>query len=435
MGGKAVLLVVVGFTIIFLTLGLNLNRSATKAVTNATDFYENNVAHDIAVSGANFAANQIFLDPTWTDGYSNVDYQGGEFDVSIEIVNSFKNIRRIISTGTFDGHTATVKITLQPSKFSKFGYYSVTEPAGIYWTTGDTVWGPFHTQDYIRVSGDPVFMGKATTKYGIQYDPVSKNIGNNPEFNGGYEQGVDLPMPPSGVTDIAAAAANGGIKITGQSVVYLTFNGNNITYQYGNNGQPTTVPASQFAPNGVIYVEGADVRLKGTITGQYTIATSSITTTITTGGGGRRGRGRGRTQTITQGGNVYLDGDVTYSSNPLTNPNSTDMLGIVAENNVYISDNSQNNNNINIDAAIYCQNGSFTAENYNRRPVSGTINLLGGITQNTRGAVGTFSINHHSGINIVSGFNKSYRYDERLMYSFPPSFPNTGSFEIVSWYE
>ena len=430
MGGKAVLLVVVGFGIIFLTMGLNLNRNATRSVTNATDFFEDNIAHNIAVSGANFAANQIFLDPTWTNGYSNVDYQGGEFDVSVDIVNSFRNIRRIISTGTFDGHTSTVKITLQPSNFSKFGYYSVTEPPGIWWTTGDTVWGPFHTQDYLRISGDPVFMGKTTTKYGIQYNGSSKN--SNPEFNGGYEQGVDLPMPPSGVTDIAAAAASGGIKITGQSVVYLTFSGNNITYQYGNNGQPTTVPASQFAPNGVIYVEGGDVRLKGVITGQYTIATSSIDTTITMGGGRRGG---GRTQTITQGGNVYLDGDVTYSTNPLTNPNSTDMLGIVAENNVYITDNTQNSNNINIDAAIYCQNGSFTAENYNKRPVSGTINLLGGITQNVRGPVGTFSINHSGGINIRSGFNKSYRYDERLMFSSPPAYPNTGSFELDSWCE
>jgi hypothetical protein len=431
MGGKAILLVVIGFTIIFLTMGLNLNQTATRAVSNATDFYENNIAHDIAVSGANIGANQVFLDPTWTAGYKNLDYQGGTVNVSVEIVDAFKNIRRIISTGTFDGHTATVKITLQPSKFSKFGYYSVTEPPGIWWTTGDTVWGPFHTQDYIRISGDPVFMGKTTTQYGIQYDPSTRfSGGNNPEFNGGYEQGVNLPMPPGGVTDIAANAQSGGKEITGQSVVYLTFNGDNITYQYGNNGKPTTVPASQFAPNGVIYVDGADVRLKGTVSGKYTIAASSITTTVTTGKGKRK-----KTKTITQGGNVYLDGDVTYSSDPLKNPNSTDLLGIVAENNVYITDNAQNNNNINIDAAIYCQNGSFTAENYASRPASGTINLLGGITQYVRGPVGTFSINRNGGLSIVSGFNKSYRYDKRLMFSSPPSFPNTGSFEIVSWYE
>jgi hypothetical protein len=430
MGGKAILLVVIGFTIIFLTMGLNLNQTSTRAVTNATNFYEDNVAHDIAVSGANLGANQIFLDPTWTNGYNNLSFQGGTVDVSVQIVDAFKNIRRIISIGTFDGHTATVKVTLQPSKFSKFGYYSVTEPSGIYWTTGDTVWGPFHTQDYIRVSGNPVFIGKTTTRYGIQYDRNAGRGGSNPEFNGGYEQGVDLPMPPTSVTDIAADAQNGGKEITGQSVVYLTFNGNNITYKYGSNGQATTVPASQFAPNGVIYVDGADVRLQGVVSGQYTIATSSITTTVTTG----RGRHQ-KTTTVTQGGNVYLDGDVTYSTDPLANPNSTDLLGIVAENNVYITDNSQNNNNINIDAAIFCQNGSFTAENYASRPAGGTINLLGGITQNVRGAVGTFQTDRWGNQTIVSGFSKSYRYDNRLMYSSPPSYPNTGSFEIVSWYE
>ena len=73
---------------------------------------------------------------------------------------------------------------------------------------------------------------------------------------------------------------------------------------------------------------------------------------------------------------------------------------------------SANNSDINIDASIFCQNGGFGAENYSTRPVSGNINLLGGIQQNVRQAVGTFN-----SYGITSGFNKRYMYDKRLLYS------------------
>jgi hypothetical protein len=167
--------------------------------------------------------------------------------------------------------------------------------------------------------------------------------------------------------------------------------------------------ASTFAPNGVIFADNAVLRVSGVVKGQYTVGVS-----------GSSGKG-----------DVYLDGDVTYNTNPKTDPHSTDLLGIVANNNVWITDNTANQNNINIDAAIFCQTGGFGAENYSSGSPRGTINLLGGITQHERRAVGTFSY----GGNIATGYNKRYYYDNRLMYSSPPSYPNTGIFEIVSWYE
>ena len=123
-----------------------------------------------------------------------------------------------------------------------------------------------------------------------------------------------------------------------------------------------------------------------------------------------------------------------YNTDPISNPSSTDILGIVAQNNVLITDNSANNTDIKIQASVYAQTGGFGSENYKTRPESGTIFLYGGITQNVRLPVGTFN-NSGSKNKIVSGFQKSYRYDDRLMVASPPGFPNTGQFEIVSWYE
>ena len=119
-----------------------------------------------------------------------------------------------------------------------------------------------------------------------------------------------------------------------------------------------------------------------------------------------------------------------FDKDPRIYPTSSDLLGICAENNVYITENAANNSNIDIHGSIYCEKGGFGAQNYDTRPVGGNINLLGGIIQHTRKAVGTFG----SG-GIKSGYAKRYRYDDRLLVASPPFFPGTGGFEIVSWYE
>ncbi len=421
MGGKAILFLVIGFSAIYLIMESNIATASTRAVDNMTVYYTNMNVHNIAVSGANVAANQIFLDPTWTTGYDDVPYSGGSYTVSVDVINAFQNVRRITSIGTFNGYSDTVQVTLQPSSFSKFAYYSVNEGGSIYWITGDSVWGPFHTQDLLRISGNPVFNGKATTKNGM-----TQTFGSNPEFNGGYQSGVDMPIPGNGVSNLQNMADNGGVDISGHDTVYMAFAGDSIKYKYSYGSNYTSVLGSAFAPNGAIFATGATLRIQGTVKGQYSVGASQITTTTTH----TNRRGRTTTTTTTTGGNIYLDGDVVYDTNPVSDPNSTDLLGIVAQNNVLITDNLANKSNINIDAAIYAETGGFGAENYATRPVSGTINLTGGITQNTRQAVGTFG-----GWGIVSGFSKRYHYDNRLMVASPPGYPNTGMFEIVSWYE
>ena len=406
MGGRAALFLVMGFGLIFLVVTQNFGSISNRAVDNMVDYADETVAHDIAVSGANMAANAIYLDNSWTAGYNNIDFNDGKLNVTVQIVDAFKNIRKITSQGTFGGTTQQVQVTLAPSKFSKFAYYSVNEGGNIWWTQSDTVWGPFHTQDYLRAYRHPVFNGKATTKKSlVYYDSKSKD---EPYFYGGFEQGIDLPLPTDGLSPIETVSQNGGYEFTGKDTVYLTFAGDSLKFRYQNVKKDTTVLASSFAPNGVIFANNAIVRIKGTVKGQYTVAASGSVPK----------------------GTIYIDDDIVYSQDPQTNPNSNDLLGIVAKNYVWVTDNTANHNDINIQASVYAETGGFGAENYTTRPVSGNINLLGGIIQNIRQAVGTFN---SSG--ILSGFNKRYRYDDRLLIASPPAFPGTGSFEIVSWLE
>lgn len=406
MGGKAALLLVIGIGLIFLVLTQNFGSISNRAVDNMVEYTNETIAHDIAVSGANMAANAIFLNNNWMTGYNNIDFNDGKLNVSVQVIDAFKNIKKIISKGTFGDITKKVEVTLSPSKFSKFAYYSVSEGDNIWWTKDDTVWGPFHTQDYIRAYRHPVFFGKATTKKNVIY--YTSKWKDEPRFYSGFQKGIDLPLPTDGLSPIETDADNGGYKFTNKDTVYLTFAEDSIKYKFNYTDSYTTVLASSFAPNGVIYAKDAILRIKGTVKGQYTITASGSEPK----------------------GTIFLDDDIVYSKDPLMYPTSSDLLGIVAQNNILITDNEANHKDINIQASIYSETGGFGADNYISRPSSGDINLLGGIIQNERQPVGTFGA-----LGLKSGFIKGYKYDDRLLIASPPSFPGTGSYEIVSWLE
>ena len=97
---------------------------------------------------------------------------------------------------------------------------------------------------------------------------------------------------------------------------------------------------------------------------------------------------------------------------------------------VLITFNVPNHGDIIIHGSINVKFGGFGADIYGYRPMSGNINLLGGIIQHTRRAVGTFNK-----YGAVSGLSKWYRYDDRPMLASKPGFTGTGNFEIVSWLE
>ena len=133
---------------------------------------------------------------------------------------------------------------------------------------------------------------------------------------------------------------------------------------------------------------------------------------------------------------MIIENDITYERVPTGNgSNTTDMLGLIADDDVIIANNTANNgNDLNLHASIFCRNGSFTAENYNTRGVEGTINLIGSISQHDRGAVGNFSDG-----TLRNGYHKSYHFDPRLNNDkmYPPSFPSYYTFIpiVTNWWE
>ncbi len=411
MVGKVSLLMVMGFSLIFLVFGHNFNSVSNRSVDNFVDYYNGKSAHNLARSGANMAANAIFFDQSWTSGYSDIQMNGGVINVNIQTSTTGLNTRKIISTGTYNGETATIEVILAPTRFSKYAYYSVEEGSNIWWTDKDTVFGPFHTEDNLRADNHPVFgvVGYSTTIKGnlIYKDNEASDA---PEFHGLFQTGFSDTLTTNGIQPLRDAAADKGYEITKTNVtdtVYLTFKNDSVQVKKGFFQPTTTYKTDVIARNGVIYAQGMDIRLKGTVEGQFSIVSD---------------------------GNIYIDDDLIYKDNPLINKDSNDLLGIISQKNVYITDNDATKN-IKINGAIYCQDGGFGAENYKSRSVDGDIHLLGGITQHTRLAVGQYSTDHSGNTTITSGFNKRYRYDDRLMTLYPPFFPTAGGFSIVSWKE
>ena len=129
------------------------------------------------------------MDENWdASGYDNISFEEGTLSITIETIDAFKDIKQITSTSVYQGISKSIVVKFAPSKFSKFAYYSASEPAGIWWTGYDTVWGPFHVQGDFRCLSHPVFHGKVTHQGSMVYN--SSEAADAPVLLGGYESGV-----------------------------------------------------------------------------------------------------------------------------------------------------------------------------------------------------------------------------------------------------
>lgn len=402
--GKYAIIMVFTLSVMLGILMPNVYRLGVTASQNYMSYAMHSEAHNLAASGANVALSKFYFDTTWRSGFSSMSLGGGTYDVSI-IQNPGSSRLKFVSIGTFADTVDTVTVIVQPGSFASYAYYSKVE-GNITWVSRDTVWGPFHTQATMKIGGSPVFMGR-----------VSAFNGTNPKnsaakFMNGYITGENIDLPLN-FLDAENAAATGG-KIFPNGDLWLTFNGSSVTWRTSLNGASTITALSTFAPNGVIATAQGNMHIQGTLDGRITLCAEGTSPT---------------------GGNVYIDDNVKYSNDPRTNPSSDDMLGILADNSVIITDNAANNSDVTIQASMLCRTGGMTAENYNSRGVAGVLNLYGGIVQYQRGAVGTFSTDANGNTTITSGFRKSYKYDTRLTTSWPPYFPFTGKYQLVSWIE
>jgi hypothetical protein len=447
MSGKALLILVVGFTVIFLIMGYFWGGLATRSTENHISYYKTTIAHNIAVSGANIGLHDVIADSEWVSDIIDRPFEYGYMNVSITALGPVT--RTLTSVGTFMGEDQVVKIKLMRDKASlaKYAWFIPSVSTGSVtqrpWITGDSVWGGFHSNQFLVVDGRPVFFGKVTTFKGI------KDMGgdSDPQFLGGYAEGIQVNWTSSMHYPDYATIAGAGSSFSKD--LWLRFNADGtVTYRVGsvNNagqdstkyGAPLTVPVTTLAPNGVIYVDKANVYMSGTLSGQVTVVAEGAS-----GSGGP--------------GNVYFEGDMIYKNDPMipngeggymVNPASLDadgkpldLLGVIATNDVVVStsgtlggyENNAVNKNINVDAGIFCNSGGFKVQGLGSFPADvplGSIYLQGSMTAGKEEVVAQFS-----GNTLIAGYNRHVIFDSRFASGPPTWFPYLDYYRVISWLE
>ncbi|MFC2084535.1 hypothetical protein ACFLS9_05715 [Bacteroidota bacterium] len=431
MGGKAALFMVLGFSTIFLVFGHRFNNIVNNSVDVNSGYFLNTTAHNLAVSGANLALNEIFLDPDWKTGFSNITMNYGKINVTV--YDSSSELKIVKSVGEIQGVRKEILVKMKPSSFAKFAWYISNMSTKVF-VTGDEIWGMFHSQTHLNIGGSPVLHGKATSLQGLNPDEKHwEKLGYNPQFNGGYQSGVDIPLPVNyQFTEQRAVAVDGVTNGGGSSVFYdtdiwLEFNSDaTITYRIGigkdtsTYNPPVTLALTTFAPNGVVYVDKGDIYVSGTLNGKVTLVS-----------GESSGHGHG---------NIYIANDIVYREEPMLpdgggwekNENCTDMMAILATNNVILMDNPNNvaDKDVVIHASIFCAQGGLKIENENI-PASGTVYIRGGVIA----AKEEVLLKTNNLGELTAGYKKHVVFDERMLIEMPIQFPMTGTFEIVSWLE
>ncbi len=408
--GKGSILTVFGFILAFSSYQMNMSRNVLATSQNVIDQFLLTQVYQASASGMNIAINRVWSTNSTSDTFL-VTFPPCSCLARISPVNSDTVRIRVKAWGYRYDEELNARYRYSDSidavfannvPISKYFWFTDDEQ-GVYWITGDSVWGPVHTNGVINTSGSPVFHNKVTAGMGISPDPTASTA----QFLGGWEIGImnSIPTDLSNITD-AANTGNAGQPVNTRCIynteVTFDFQADGSVYRTVQGTPTDTVMFSSIAPTNAVY-STADIHVKGVFNGRATLLTT---------------------------GNIWIDDDLVYSDNPLTNPNSNDLLGLVATNNIYVTDNAPNQTDVNLQACVMAVNGSFKAQNYGSRPLSGHLNVTGSIVQKLRGAVGTFS----GGI-IQTGFQKRYRFDSRLSTISPPNYPFLKSLSLISWWE
>ena len=142
MGGRGLLIVILGVSFILMVFQAKTGNFSTDALDNYLDYHDYSVTHQIAVSGLNIAAAKLYENYSWRGPLTNVSLNGGNFSLSF---NSAGDTLSVYSVATFGSEIDTVIAFFSGSnELTKYTWYTVNEN-GMAWTPGDSIFGPIHT--------------------------------------------------------------------------------------------------------------------------------------------------------------------------------------------------------------------------------------------------------------------------------------------------
>lgn len=441
MGGKAALILVMGFGVIFGYIGFRLNELESRAMDNTANYFEITSSHNFAVSGANIGLATLYQDtllwnlPMGSSHFLAVQFfepNPGPFGRGY-----YMSELNIVNPETMRVSTFSAMYPYRLEDYDRveiylknLGYWDILgvmvgfPGSDDTWITLDSMWGRAYFNGNILVYGTPVYNNKVSTAKAFVPMP---GIGTNQAiFKDGYETGVsEVPLPQ--VSDsadtfpFADTTLPGPVSILFRRRSPADNDGEMLIWSGLHNfsGGPSINIDYNLLPRKVVLVDG-DVSVQGVIDGRVTIAA------------------RGR---------ITIDDNLTYALDPRVNILSNDMLGLVALGDIEVYAPPSVLPSIidrNVQAVMASLGGMITT-NYTDIPANwtGVFRNFGAVISRSRTSLANYKVAKvPPPAYIIKGWYRRFRWDPRLgapWYMRPPSFPIPEDLkkklQIYSWWE
>ena len=420
-----------------------ISRTNLRVISNNSNY---NQAYYLAVIGIAKARNELRENYWWgTDEEKTFSADNGTYTVSIwapsSNTDSFEKKWKVTSIGKIDGSKRKLTAWLESESFSKYAYFTEQEstPYQTIWMTDrDKIKGRVHTNGYFSIYSTPQFSDEVTSHNNSDsfYDAVSRLyttgavINSDPSkfyhYYTSYKNDIPVALDDSkdfsftgGFSELYLPADTGKVADKADNKIYQDAD---VKFLNTGNVEVTTKETYSYwvrerRDRSWVWTQRQSVKTE-TITLPTANLTLYIGGTVHIKGGEVKGK-----VTLATEGSIYIDNSITY------NDENRDVLGIISEKDIIVNTDPYTKKDIKIDALLMAINGSFYVYNYNYGIYRGTLKILGGLVQYSRGPVGTF--NSDTGL-VITGYNKDYNYDNKLKNIPPPNFPTTGNIILLS---
>lgn len=379
--------------------------------------------------GISLARDELEGNYSWDGGsYTYVQDDQGQmqegYTVTVWRPSDFYTITnkvwKVTSTGVYRGSRRTLTSWLNLESFAIYSYFSDREKMGYYtiwFIWKDKLHGRVHTNGYFSTYYHPQFSGRVTScnNGDSYYDSANRRYKQGGQwytdtskfFHYYYSYSNDCPIAiagheadfsfAGGQPEVPLPVDTGGIQANADysysGTTYLKFyDDGRVRVKYQSGGSWHT--EYKNTDNITIHVDGKIIMEGGTLKGKCTVGCT---------------------------GNMEIEDSLVYKDQNL------DVMGVVAGQNIIIKTDPYSSKDITLNMVLMALNGSFYVDQYSSGIPRGKLTIYGGLIQESRGPVGTFS----SG-SIRTGYNKDYNYDEKLLNMPPPNYPTTGNVILLS---
>lgn len=419
------LIMAISIGLVLGAIGFSTMHTVIIGARSSGNYIKSTKAFWAAEAGLERALGYLFQQGDVTLGIADTDFLINDVigsslvNVRIEAdegnIYQVQNQYEIISSATDGDIQRIVSQTVQSEIYSDFAYTSHSEGSGInYFSTGDVIGGPMHSNDQIAIQGSPLFIGEVSSSAAS----FLEGPGYAPIFENDYSlraQEMILPTKEDWNRHVRKLQGNKGFPINieakyGKTTELEFFADGTFTYSVWKKSGANKIYYSRDVTRNISDSNGL-IRIIGDATGEAKI----------------HGIIKGRITFYSMGVIKIID-DIVYEDADTDGNVPTDsenFFGIISRRGIIIPKTTANMSDIKINAAILTTESSFSAESYNTGPLRGTIRLHGSLAQFTRGKIGT----------TQSGYRANYTYDTRFKVLPLPWFPATGRFRRLQWQE